>query len=935
MYGFLRAAMIPATTLAWILVVAGCGVVDSAGEGVNVPPVVDAGRQTADENTEVLLRSSVSDDFERIQTYQWEQLSGPAVALMDTDKEVARFVAPGLTVQESPLEFSFRLTVTDNFNESGSGVVTVLVQAVNALPLAVNDIGDVREGGDASVAVLGNDSDADGEIDESTLAVATVPAHGSAVANPDGTVSYTHDGSETLEDRFTYTVQDNETGTSLPGEVLIRVEPVNDAPLAVEDLAETNEDQPLPINVLGNDTDVDSAIAPETLAVSRRPAHGAAVLADGGITYSPSPNFFGEDAFTYTVSDLEGATSEPGEVTVTVRPVNDPPVAVADSASTTEDEPVDIKVLNNDSDPDSAIDPGSVKIDKPPANGSVIVRSTGVVNYTPKKDFFGDDSFTYSIKDVEGLASGPATVTVAVKEVNSPPTAVDDQATVEEDNSVTIDVVFNDTDVDGNLNRGSAALASQPAHGSAVLVGGKVKYTPDANFNGQDSFTYTVADTRGRRSSPATVTIQVTPVNDPPVAVNDTASASSGFLSSETPVRVLDNDQDPEGNADIVGIRIASAAQHGTARVEVRDGRQVLLYQPTINFQGQDSVTYNAVDRANSVSATVATVTFNVSAFGLRGDGLSASLADSCQVVARQGEVFEGSLRQPSDPDDAQYEVQSDGEKGTAVVVDRYSGAFTYTPNETGARGRDSFSYTVENADSGTEVRTAEVLIQQHVMALGDGITLGRTAWVTGPGAEVNWTGYRKALQDSLRGAGYAVDFVGSLASGGSVEDFDPDHEGHDGFTPYQIAYGTGNGGIFSWLDENPADVVLLHAGTIELSESVAGVASILDEIDRWERSARGNPVTVYVAQIIDQDPPHPDTGAFNANLADLVARRTQDPLHPAYPDNIRLVDLNSLLTYPGDIADGIFPTAQGYTRMAQGWSQALSAIGGSLASCR
>ncbi|MCG6867664.1 MAG: hypothetical protein LJE91_02730, partial [Gammaproteobacteria bacterium] len=98
--------MIPATTLAWILVVAGCGVVDNAGEGVNQPPVVDAGQQRVNENTEVLLRSSVSDDFEQIQVYLWEQLSGPAVALMDADKEVARFDAPELTVQESPLELS-------------------------------------------------------------------------------------------------------------------------------------------------------------------------------------------------------------------------------------------------------------------------------------------------------------------------------------------------------------------------------------------------------------------------------------------------------------------------------------------------------------------------------------------------------------------------------------------------------------------------------------------------------------------------------------------------------------------------------------------------------------------------------------------------------------------------------------------------------------
>jgi len=932
MYSVFRAATMPAAAFAWVLLIAGCGVVDSAGEGVNIPPVVDTGRQMANENTEVLLRSSVSDDFEQIQSYLWEQIGGPPVVLRDADKEIARFDAPELTVQESPLEFSFQLTVTDNFKESGSGTITVLVQAVNALPISVVDVGDVLEGGDTSVAVLDNDSDGDGEIDVSTVELATAPAHGSAVANPDGTVSYQHDGSETLEDRFAYTVQDNETSVSAPAEVVIRVEPVNDAPVATNDRAATNEDQPLPIDVLANDIDSDSQIDPGSLSVSTQPAHGGVVIVDGGFTYSPSANFFGEDTFAYVISDQQGATSAPGVVTVTVLPVNDPPVAAADSASTFEDKPVDIKVLDNDSDPDSAIDVASVRVDKPPANGSAIVRSNGAVTYTPKKDFFGSDTFNYSVRDVEGLTSGSATVTVTVKEVNSPPTAVNDQATVAEDGSVTIDVVANDTDVDGNLNRGSAALASQPAHGSAVLTGGKVKYSPEANFNGQDSFTYTVADTRGRRSSPATVTIQVTAVNDPPVAVNDgPVLVNSNFAKQ---VDILGNDTDPEGTGDIATIQVVTPVQHGTTSAFVSNGRQILVYRANFGYRGPDTLTYRPVDRSGAASSNVATVQFQVGFFGFGGADFSAPLANSCQVVARQGEVFEGSLRQPVDPEDAQYGIQSDGEKGQAIVLDQHAGAFTYTPNETGARGRDSFTYTVESADSDLQVRTASVLIQQHLMSLGDGITLGRTAWVTAPGADSQWVGYRKVLQDSLRDTGHVVDFVGGLASGGAIADFDPDHEGHDGFTPYQIAYGTGDGGIYSWMDENPADVVLLHAGTIELSESVAGVASILDEIDRWEASAGGNPVSVYVAQIIDRDPSHPDTVAFNLNLADLVTRRAQDPLHPAYPDDVRLVDLYSRLAYPEDISEGIFPTAQGYGRMGQGWSQVLTATGGPLEAC-
>ena len=293
------------------------------------------------------------------------------------------------------------------------------------------------------------------------------------------------------------------------------VRSTNQPPVAGADVAEVPEDVTVRIPVLNNDTDPEGRAV--SLAAVTQGANGGAVTIDGNaVSYRPARDFFGTDTFTYTVVDVWGETAT-GTVTVTVRPVNDSPVAGDDAAATAEDTPVVIPVLANDTDVDG--DRLSVlafaPIASPPAHGSVAVNPDGTITYTPAANFHGTDSFSYRVGDGTG-ASDVGTVTVTVSSVNDLPVAGGDAVTVTEDSGgVYFNVLANDTDADGD--RLVLLLANDPAHGTVTSSsGGTVAYAPEPDFHGTDTFTYLVVDRQGGEST-GTVTVTVTPVNDAPV----------------------------------------------------------------------------------------------------------------------------------------------------------------------------------------------------------------------------------------------------------------------------------------------------------------------------------------------------------------------------------------------------------------------------------
>ena len=367
------------------------------------------------------------------------------------------------------------------------------------------------------------------------------------------------------------------------------------APTAVNDTATTNEDTATDIAVLTNDTDPDGDTLSVT-AVTDPPNGTATVNPDGTVHYVPDADYNGPDGFDYTIADATART-DTGSVAVTVTAVNDPPVAVDETASTPEDESTLVDVLANDSDIDGDL---LVIASVGGASHGTTAIEGGQVRYTPNAAYSGLDAFDYTVSDGAG-GTDTGSVTVAVTDVNHPPVANDDTATTSEDTSSLIDVRANDTDVDGDPL--TLTSVNAPSHGTAAIEAGQVRYTPAANYNGPDSFGYTVDDGAGGSAS-ATVFVTVTAVNDAPVAAADTATTAEDV---STLVNVLANDTDIDGGALVISA--VDTPSHGTTAIESGQVR----YTPALDYFGPDSFSYTVSDGAGgsataSVSMTVTSV---------------------------------------------------------------------------------------------------------------------------------------------------------------------------------------------------------------------------------------------------------------------------------------------------------------------------------------
>ncbi|MFQ6024769.1 MAG: GDSL-type esterase/lipase family protein [Acidiferrobacterales bacterium] len=197
------------------------------------------------------------------------------------------------------------------------------------------------------------------------------------------------------------------------------------------------------------------------------------------------------------------------------------------------------------------------------------------------------------------------------------------------------------------------------------------------------------------------------------------------------------------------------------------------------------------------------------------------------------------------------------------------------------------------------------IIQNARIMPLGDSITLGEGE--EPPGGAV---AYRQKLYDDLVAAGYLIDFVGGESDGAFA---DADHEGHSGWTAAEVA-----AAVTDWLNANPPDIVLLHIGTngLDPTNGDDDVADILDAIDSWE-AANGNPITVFLARIIDQDPINPDVETFNDNVQAMALSRVND--------TIILVNQHDALAYPDDLFDSLHPNLTGYGKMADAWFTPLT----------
>ena len=497
--------------------------------------------------------------------------------------------------------------------------------------------------------------------------------------------------------------------------------PAIGTPTANADTATTAEDTPVDVDVLVNDTDPEGN--PLTVTAVSTPARGTASANSAGtIRYAPPGNLNGSDAFTYTVDDGQGHAAT-GTVTVTVTPVNDDPVAGPDVLVTSRNVPSSLAVLANDTDVDG--DALSVSAVTDPPNGTATIESNGSVTYAPDADYSGPDAFDYTIVDgVGGSAAGHVAVTVVL--VNYPPVAVDDTATTAEDTPTSIDVVGNDTDVDGGAL--TATAVAQPAHGNTTLeAGGTVRYTPARDYAGPDAFTYTVADGVGVTAT-GNVSVTVTPVNDAPVAVADAATTPEDTAIT---LALAANDTDVDGDA----LAVVAVGQP-TLGAATLAGDGSVQCTPAVNVYGVDSFTYTVGDGADGTATGTATVTVSAvnDAPVAAPKSVSTSYQTAVSITLTGADVETCDLGFQIVNQPAQGTLTTPSSVLCVTLLPPYSDSskVRYTP-ASGFSGVDTFTYRTSDGSLQSPAVTVTVTVtppvELHVGDLDGSRTLQTTTW--------------------------------------------------------------------------------------------------------------------------------------------------------------------------------------------------------------
>ncbi|MDF1884453.1 tandem-95 repeat protein, partial [Sulfurimonas sp. SAG-AH-194-C21] len=443
-------------------------------------------------------------------------------------------------------------------------------------------------------------------------------------------------------------------GLSDSATITISVRNEVDAPVAVADSITSNEDTNATINLVSNDTDKDNNINIGSVLITKSPSNGSVTVNTSGIaTYAPNQDYYGSDYFTYKIYDATSLESNEANVTISVTNVNDAPVVTNTTFSTDEDVNLTKALDMYAFDADGQSDITTYTLVNSGSNGTATLDGS-LMTYNPDLNFYGFDTITFNVTDGNGTTSNTATLNINVAAINDIPVAYNDyDNNTTEESTITINVISNDTD-DGTLDVTTVVIANNPSHGSVVVNGdGTVTYTPALNYNGYDSFEYTVKDdglvtaaggsTGVLISNVAVVTLNITSVNDAPIAVADS------FTLDEDSVMLLNliaNDIDVDNDLNISGLTIVSQPTNGDANIT---SNGFVRYVPTKDYSGVDSFTYKISDgdinsNTVTVSLTVTIVNDAPSVATSKAQGIVENSTTPILIVARDIDDTNSSL---------------------------------------------------------------------------------------------------------------------------------------------------------------------------------------------------------------------------------------------------------------------------------------------------
>ena len=626
---------------------------------------------------------------------------------------------------------SFTYIANDGSEDSTPSTVTIDVASVNDAPLALAQQPVLDEDETHYFTLGGTDAD----NDALTYHLVSVTTNGVLGRKPNTApygpeFYYIPKANFSGTDSFTFKVFDGQVYSNV-ATVTFTIRAVNDAPKSFDNSVSVAQDVSKSFYLTS--TDVENEALSYTLV--QAPAHGtlsampsAPTRAQPSVTYTPEAGYVGSDSFTWKTND---GTQDSNLATVSINVfANKAPTANDDAYSVDEDTELRVAqpgIRANDSDPEGQ--PLWVRILQRPQHG-VFDGGGGGFYYKPYPNFNGTDSFTYVVNDGY-VDSAPATVTITVKPVNDAPTAQAQSVSTMEDIAKAITLVGLDPDGDTL----QYTLVSGPSFGSLrstsdAAFGPNVVYEPRLNTARPDSFTFKVSDGQVE-SSPVTVSITVTPVNDAPIAQDmqlqvDEDGRLGFFLFAQ------DIEYDP------LTYTIVSQPQHGTLTPNPYDppGRANYSYTPSGNFNGADSFTFKVNDGQLDSAPATATITVRpVNDAPVASDTqVRGSIGVPCTIILSASDV---------DGDPLNFFITRQPQYGTLSAMrpgpTPYQREVTYTPGPF-YTGSDSFEWRVNDgalSDYGhVEISQLNVYAQDPPVAVADFYTTaaGQPLVVKAPG---------------------------------------------------------------------------------------------------------------------------------------------------------------------------------------------------------
>jgi len=656
-------------------------------DNVNDPPTANDDPFTVSEDSpnnslDVLANDSISPDTGETLT----------ITTVGTPNNGGTATTDGSTITYTPFSMFFgteTFTYTINDGTPGSddtATVTVTVDGVNDPPTANDDSLSVDEdSANNSLDVLANDSISPDTGETLTITTVGTPNNGGTATTDGLTITYNPAPDFFGTEIFTYTINDGTPGSDDTATVTVTVDNVNDPPTASNDTTFSADEDSAnnSLDVLANDS-----ISPdigETLTITAvgTPDNGGTATTDGlTITYSPGADFFGIEEFTYTINDGILGSDDTATVRVTVNGINDLPTANNDPFTVNEDSTDNnFGVLANDSISPDTVETLTITAVGATNNGGTATTDDLTITYNPATNFFGTETFTYTINDGTLGSDDTATVIVTIDSVNDPPTANDDSLSVDEDTFDNIlDVLAGDSflpDIGETLT--ITVVDTSATIGAAVIDGNTIKFTPSAEFNGVTSFVYTISDGNGGIDT-ATTTVTVTPINDNPQAADDSAATPQ---DTSIEIDVLSNDTDLDVG-DILTIVSATQGDNGIVFFTPTS----ITYEPNPSFTGIDSFSYIIQDSGGFQDSATVTVTVSV---------LTVDFDDTSYIITHAGILTIADSGANSDPGSKQTiiaNVKSDTDT-TGININ-----LEETKNDSGTFVSDNFIlFTTDQSD--------------------------------------------------------------------------------------------------------------------------------------------------------------------------------------------------------------------------------------------